>query len=156
MKMTQPQTPIAERNLGIFQKGYNVSTIYIGNMSYSKREKDIKKMFSKYGVVNFVKLVLDPKTRLSKGIAFVQMPNKKEAQYAIEKLNEQQLDGRTLKVSIAKENGENKDSYEFSNDDKSKKNLSHLKNTETKFEKILKKKKRPKGLKVLFNHLNSR
>lgn len=158
MRTTPSHTPIADRNIGVFQKGYNVSTIYVGNMSYSKKEKDIKNIFSKFGEVNFVKLILDPKTRLSKGIAFVQMPDKKVAQRAIQKLNGQQLDGRTLKVSIAKETGEFKAPLpdNTSKINKDKRETAKFKPAEAKFEKVLKKKKRPQGLKVLFNHLNSK
>ena len=63
-------------------------------------------MFEKFGVVNYVKLVKDSSTQLSKGIAFVQMLNRKHAKQAISILNDSELDGRTLKVSIAVENNQ--------------------------------------------------
>ena len=46
----------------------------------------------------------DEKTQLKKGFGFVQMPNKEDAAKAIKSLNGKQLDGRTLKVSIANNN----------------------------------------------------
>ena len=58
-------------------------------------------MFQRYGTVSYVRLIANSKSKNSKGIAFVQMPVKKDADKAIEALNEHLIDGRTLKVSIA-------------------------------------------------------
>jgi RNA recognition motif-containing protein len=153
MRATKTNTTISERNIGTFQKGYTINTIYIGNLSYSKNEGDIKKLFTRFGEVSFVRLNVDTKTRLSKGIAFVQMPNKQEALKAIKGLDGQIHDDRTLKVSIAKESGmtisPDKKKYDPTKP-KAKKP------EESKSELVMKKKKRPKGLTVLFNHLNSK
>lgn len=81
-------------------------TIYIGNMAYSKNEGKIKKLFNKFGKVLSVNLILDKKTNKSKGIAFVQMTNPIAADEAIKSLDGKEVDGRTLKVSIAQEREE--------------------------------------------------
>lgn len=138
----------SERNLGFFQKNNkDIATIYIGNMSYQKKERDIKQLFSKYGEVSYVRLMLDPETSKSRGFAFVQMKDKKLAKLAIEKLNGQQLDGRTLKVSIAKEN--NSASARVARKPKEEAIVS-----EPEAPARPSKRKRDKGLKLLFNHLN--
>ena len=85
-------------------RGEHVSTIYIGNLSFNKREGEIKKLFQKFGKVTYVKSVLDSKTKKNKGIAFVQMVSKLGAETAIEELNGKEVDGRTLKVSMAIDN----------------------------------------------------
>jgi RNA recognition motif-containing protein len=74
-------------------------------MMFSKDEFEIKRLFAKYGKVTYVRLVRDTKTLRSKGFAFVQMPNALDAKRAIEKLNGMILDDRTLKVSVAADNG---------------------------------------------------
>jgi RNA recognition motif-containing protein len=94
----------SERNIGFFQKdNKEFTTIYVGNLGYLIKEDELKKMYSKFGEVNYVRLVLDPKTMKSKGIAFIQMTDNGEAVKAIKTLNGTQLDGRTLKTSIAVE-----------------------------------------------------
>lgn len=103
MSFTTNPNSYLDTKIGYFQKDSSVTTIYVGNMSYEKTEIEIKALFETYGKVNYVKLIKDNKTHNSKGIAFVQMPAKKEAQMALTKLNGMQVDGRTLKVSIAQE-----------------------------------------------------
>ena len=97
---------LSDRNLGTFQKDPAYTTIYIGNLSYRKKERDLEYIFRKFGKVSYVRLILDTVKHTSKGIAFIQMPNKSEAEKAILGLNGKQMDGRTLKVSIAKENSD--------------------------------------------------
>lgn len=79
----------------------SVTTVYIGNLKYDRDERDIKELFSEFGKVKDVAIVLDPETEKSKGIAFVKMFEAKEANTAIKALNGANFDGRTLKVSIA-------------------------------------------------------
>ena len=76
-------------------------TIYVGNLNYRRDEKGIMFLFSKYGYIQEIKIPLDPKTKLKKGLAFVHMPNGKDADKAIAALNGMEVDGRTLKVSEA-------------------------------------------------------
>ena len=139
-----------ERKILYYQKDPSVTTLYIGNLRYTKTEKDLKVLLEKFGKVKYVKLVVDPKTNKSKGIAFAQMPNKKHALLAIESLNDSQLDGRSLKVSIAKDRVEGrhtKTKYieKFVAEEKTIESVPAIK---------VGKKRRPQGLKVLFNYLN--
>ncbi|MBD66331.1 MAG: hypothetical protein CME62_14060 [Halobacteriovoraceae bacterium] len=77
--------------------------IYVGNMTYDMAEGDINKLFTKYGKVGKIQVIRDPETNKSKGIAFLQMYNREHALTAIDKLNGSEVNGRTLKVSIAQE-----------------------------------------------------
>lgn len=100
-----PKSKVSKiNNFGILSREDKVTTIYIGNMSFNKDEFAIKKLFSKYGKVTYIRLVRDTKTLKSKGFAFVQMPNQVDATRAIEKLNGMIVDERTLKVSVAQNN----------------------------------------------------
>lgn len=140
-----------ERKIGYYQKDPSVTTLYLGNLRYTKTEKDLKILLEKFGKVKYVKLVVDPKTNKSKGIAFAQMPNKKHALKAIEVLNESQLDGRSLKVSIAndREDRRNPKSKYIEKFVEEEKEISSLPAVKTP------RRRRQKGLKVLFNYLNS-
>lgn len=76
-------------------------TVYINNLSYKRDEKSLKKIFSEYGTVLEVKILVDNVTNQSKGMAFVEMSSVEAAQKAIEGLHGQVLDGRTVKVRYA-------------------------------------------------------
>lgn len=92
-----------ELKVGYYRPDSNGLTIYVGNLIYAKTQYDIKELFQQYGNVNYVKINVDPDTNKSKGFGFVQMTNKSDGFKAIKSLNAKQLDGRTLKVSVAKE-----------------------------------------------------
>ena len=96
-----PEIDYLDTKFGRFNKNAGCTTIYIGNMDFEKTELEIKDLFEAYGFVNYVKIIKDPETHNSKGIAFVQMNNSKHAKLAIKTLNASELDGRTLKVSEA-------------------------------------------------------
>jgi len=76
-------------------------TIYIGNISYSMKEEELKSAFEKFGAVTSVKMIVDRQSGRSKGFAFVEMENEEEAIGAIASLNNSQLDGRNIKVNAA-------------------------------------------------------
>lgn len=76
-------------------------TVYINNLSYKRDEKSLKKIFSEFGIVLEVKVLIDHLTNQSKGMAFVEMGSVQAAQKAIEGLHGQVIDGRTVKVRFA-------------------------------------------------------
>jgi RNA recognition motif-containing protein len=77
------------------------TTVYISNLSYGRDEKGLTFIFSKYGKVKNINLVIDLDTKQSKGMAFVEMSSLEESKRAIEGLNLHLLDGRTLKAKYA-------------------------------------------------------
>ena len=78
------------------------SKIYVGNLSFSTTEDELKTLFAQAGTVVSVALIKDRDSGRSKGFAFVEMGNQTEAQAAIAKFNGYSLDGRELKISIAR------------------------------------------------------
>jgi RNA recognition motif-containing protein len=82
--------------------------IYIGNLSYEMTEEDLKEAFEVFGEVNTVKVIKDNHTGKSKGFGFVEMPDKAEAESAIEGLNGKDLKGRSLNVSEARPRSESR------------------------------------------------
>ena len=101
MKRFIKNNDLEQKSVGDLKKDAEMTTIYVGNLNYNKSEQGLLEIFRKYGYVNFVRVSRDKQTHRSKGIAFIQMQNKKSALKAIDELNGTQLDGRTLKVSVA-------------------------------------------------------
>ncbi len=76
--------------------------IYVGNLSYEVTEEDLKQAFETFGQVESVNIIKDKFSGRSKGFGFVQMPDKANAQSAINELNGKELKGRTLNVNEAR------------------------------------------------------
>ena len=77
--------------------------LYVGNLSYTTSESSVKAAFEQYGEVASVNLIADRDTGRPKGFGFVEMATPEAAEAAKQALNGTELDGRTLKVDIAKE-----------------------------------------------------
>ena len=76
--------------------------LYVGNLSYSTTEEDLRTLFAQAGQVASVALIKDRDTGNSKGFAFIEMSSQAEAQKAISMLNGYNLENRELKVNAAK------------------------------------------------------
>jgi cold-inducible RNA-binding protein len=76
--------------------------IYVGNLNKSTKEDEIMELFATAGTVSSVELVMDKGSGLSKGFAFVAMPDQAEADKAISMFNAHSLGGNDLKVNVAK------------------------------------------------------
>ena len=76
--------------------------IYVGNLPYQMADEDLRELFSSYGSVSDSKVIADRDTGRSKGFGFVEMPNQSEGEDAIEQLNGKEVEGRNIKVNVAK------------------------------------------------------
>ena len=70
----------------------------IRNLARSTTKDNLVKLFQECGELNSLSLVMDKETNKSKGFGFAEMPDKKEAQKAIKKLNGMILDGEKIRV----------------------------------------------------------
>jgi len=77
--------------------------LYVGNLSYSVTEADLREVFGEAGNVADVKVVLDRDTGRPRGFAFVEMSTDAEAGKATESLNGRDIQGRAINVSEARE-----------------------------------------------------
>ena len=76
--------------------------IYVGNLSYSMSESELRDAFGAFGEVSSVKILMDRETGRSRGFGFVEMPNQSEAETAIAQLNGKELGGRALRINEAR------------------------------------------------------
>jgi len=75
--------------------------IFVAKLNFDTRESDLQNAFEQFGAVDSVKIIMDKFSGKSKGFGFVEMPNDEEAQAAIDDLNDQEFDGRTIVVKKA-------------------------------------------------------
>ncbi len=76
--------------------------IYVGNLSYSTGDKELEQLFSKFGTVAESKVITDRETGRSKGFGFIEMSNQAEGEEAIKQLDGKEVEGRNIKVNVAK------------------------------------------------------
>jgi cold-inducible RNA-binding protein len=83
-------------------------TLYVGNISYSMKEEELKNAFGQYGEVVSVKIIIDKRTGKSKGYGFVEMGSDADADAALSNMNGKELAGRNVKVNKANSQTEQK------------------------------------------------
>ena len=76
--------------------------LYVGNLSYGSTEDDVRGLFEQAGNVVSCQLMLDKFTSRSRGFAFVEMDTPEDALKAVDMFNEQDLQGRNLRVNLAR------------------------------------------------------
>jgi RNA recognition motif-containing protein len=76
--------------------------IYVGNLSYSTTEDDLRHMFEPYGEVTKASVIKDKFSGNSRGFGFVEMASNEEGQAAIAGLNGKDMGGRKLNVNEAR------------------------------------------------------
>lgn len=72
--------------------------IFVAKLNFSTSEDTLQEAFNEFGEVSSVKIIMDKFSGRSKGYGFVEMPNEEEGSAAIERLNDSDLDGRTIVV----------------------------------------------------------
>ena len=78
--------------------------LYVGNLSYSTSEETLRGAFEQNGgQVAEIKIITDRETGQPRGYAFIEMSTPAQAQAARKALDGSGLDGRTIKVSEARE-----------------------------------------------------
>jgi RNA recognition motif-containing protein len=76
--------------------------IYVSNLSFNVHDEDLQSYFADYGTVTSAKVITDKETGRSRGFGFVEMTDDAAAQKAIAELDGATVDGRAIKVSVAK------------------------------------------------------
>ncbi len=76
--------------------------LYVANLAFHITETEIQDLFSPFGGVQEVKLILDKMTGKSRGFAFVTMASDGEGERAMTELNGQRFEGRAIAITEAR------------------------------------------------------
>ncbi len=80
--------------------------IYVSNLSFNTSDAELNELFSTFGQVSSAKVITDRETGRSRGFGFVEMPSEDEGKDAMLGLNNKEVEGRAMSVSVAKEREE--------------------------------------------------
>ncbi|KAJ8504039.1 hypothetical protein OPV22_004925 [Ensete ventricosum] len=78
---------------------------FIGSLSWSTTDEDLKDAFHKFGQITEAKVVVDKFSGRSRGFGFVTFDDKRAMEEAIEAMNGMDLDGRSILVERAQPQG---------------------------------------------------
>ena len=76
--------------------------IYVSNLSFNVEDDDLRGFFEEYGNVTSAKVITDKMTQRSRGFGFVEMADEAAAQKAISELDGASVQGRNIRVTVAK------------------------------------------------------
>jgi len=76
--------------------------IYVGNLSFDVSEENLRQVFEPFGQVSSITIIKDKYSGQSRGFGFVEMPDRAQAQAAIESLNGKEVSGRQMSVNEAR------------------------------------------------------
>uniref|UniRef100_A0A914DYL8 Serine/arginine-rich splicing factor 2 n=1 Tax=Acrobeloides nanus TaxID=290746 RepID=A0A914DYL8_9BILA len=77
-------------------------SVKVDNISYHTSPNDLRRLFDRYGEIGDVHIPRDRRTRQSRGFGFVRFFSRKDAEYAISRVDGKRIDGRELRCSMAK------------------------------------------------------
>jgi len=88
--------------------------MYVSNLSFHTTDDDLRKLFEEFGTVSSSKVITDRDTGRSRGFGFVEMGSEEEANQAMKALNNKELEGRAMSVTIAREKAPRSDNKRWS------------------------------------------
>ena len=77
--------------------------MYVSNLSFHTADDDLRKLFEEFGAVSSAKVITDRETGRSRGFGFVEMGSDEESNAAIKALNNKDIEGRAMSVTVARE-----------------------------------------------------
>lgn len=77
--------------------------MYVSNLGFHVQDEDLKQLFQAFGQVSSAKVIRDRESGRSRGFGFVEMESSEEANKAMSSLNNKDVEGRAISVSVARE-----------------------------------------------------
>ncbi len=79
--------------------------LFVGSLSWNTDDHGLEAAFARFGEITDAKVITNRETGRSRGFGFVTFADPRAAQQAVQEMNGQELDGRSLNVDIAQERG---------------------------------------------------
>ncbi|HEY5601004.1 MAG TPA: RNA-binding protein [Patescibacteria group bacterium] len=79
-----------------------MTKLFVGNLPFSATDQELGNAFAAFGSVTSASVIMDRNTGRSRGFGFVEMENDEEAQKAVAELNNSDMGGRNIVVSVAR------------------------------------------------------
>lgn len=76
--------------------------LFVGNLPWSIDDQGLNDLFAEHGEITSARVVTDRETGRSRGFGFVEYTNDEDAAKAIEALDQKEVDGRPINVSVAR------------------------------------------------------
>jgi RNA recognition motif-containing protein len=83
--------------------------LFVGSLSWNTDDHGLREAFAQFGEITEAKVITDRYSGRSRGFGFVTFADDESADKAITALNETELDGRTIKVDVAKDRNRDRD-----------------------------------------------
>ncbi|KAE8134195.1 hypothetical protein BDV38DRAFT_255824 [Aspergillus pseudotamarii] len=80
-----------------------MSKLFIGGLSWHTTDEGLRDGFSRFGQIEDAVVVKDRDTGRSRGFGFVRFATEAEADAAVQEMNNQEFDGRQIRVDKASE-----------------------------------------------------
>uniref|UniRef100_A0A915BV92 RRM domain-containing protein n=2 Tax=Ascarididae TaxID=6250 RepID=A0A915BV92_PARUN len=77
-------------------------SLKIDNISYQTTPQDLRRLFEKYGEIGDIHIPRDRYTKQSKGFGFVRYYSRRDAEYAMDRMDGRWIDGREIRVALAR------------------------------------------------------
>ncbi|KAF5661405.1 glycine-rich RNA-binding protein [Fusarium heterosporum] len=82
-----------------------MSKLFVGGLSWATTSDTLRSKFSEFGEVTDAIVMTDRETGRSRGFGFVTFSNSEESSMAVNAMNEQEFEGRQIRVSEANTRG---------------------------------------------------
>ena len=89
--------------------------LYVSNLSPDITNEQLRRHFTQFGTVSSVHIAIDKETNRSRGFGYINIPDSMAAEKAIREMNGTTIDGRAIKVSVAKPREERSPRSSFCN-----------------------------------------
>jgi len=76
--------------------------LFVGSLPWAINDQSLEDLFKEFGTVASAKVIMDRETGRSKGFGFVEFDDDAAAKAAMDKLNNSDIQGRTIVVSEAR------------------------------------------------------
>ena len=80
-----------------------MTKLFVGGLPFATTDDELNAAFADFGTVASAKVITDRETGRSRGFGFVEFESDDEAQAAVAGLDNKELGGRTIHVSVARE-----------------------------------------------------